>query len=111
MIIKKEATFTILEDERDDIKDFVKYLSHKIPAAFSNQNILVDLGKYSDLTLDQLLFFMELSDTHRASKRSFVIVNDSLDPDVLPDEIMVVPTLQEGADVVEMEEIERDLGF
>jgi hypothetical protein len=39
------------------------------------------------------------------------VVNSALDPDIIPDEIMVVPTLLEAQDVIEMEEIERDLGF
>ena len=29
----------------------------------------------------------------------------------MPDEICVVPTLQEAHDIIEMEDIERDLGF
>jgi len=29
----------------------------------------------------------------------------------MPDEIIVVPTMQEAYDIIEMEEIERDLGF
>jgi len=29
----------------------------------------------------------------------------------MPDEIVVVPTMQEAYDIIEMEEIERDLGF
>ncbi|MEG1239581.1 MAG: ribonuclease Z, partial [Flavobacterium sp.] len=31
--------------------------------------------------------------------------------DEVSEEIIVVPTLQEGFDIIEMEEIERDLGF
>ncbi|HAT63224.1 MAG TPA: ribonuclease Z, partial [Flavobacteriaceae bacterium] len=41
----------------------------------------------------------------------FVIVNNAINPDDIPDEMIVVPTLQEAADIIEMEEIERDLGF
>jgi hypothetical protein len=40
-----------------------------------------------------------------------VIVTDRVDFDEMPDEIVVVPTLQEAYDIIEMEEIERDLGF
>ncbi len=29
----------------------------------------------------------------------------------MPDEIVVVPTMQEAYDIIEMEDIERDLGF
>jgi len=69
------------------------------------------LLSYSDLSLNQLLLFIELSNQHRILKHSFVIVNNAIDPDTLPNEIMVVPTLLEAQDVIEMEEIERDLGF
>jgi hypothetical protein len=31
--------------------------------------------------------------------------------DHVPEELMIVPTYQEAMDVLEMEEIERDLGF
>ena len=55
--------------------------------------------------------FIEISNQHRILKHSFVIVNNALDTDILPNEIMVVPTLLEAQDVIEMEEIERDLGF
>ena len=54
---------------------------------------------------------VDISNNHRISKHSFVVVNSALDPDIIPDEIMVVPTLLEAQDVIEMEEIERDLGF
>ena len=38
-------------------------------------------------------------------------MSDKADLDEMPDEIVVVPTLQEAFDVIEMEDIERDLGF
>jgi hypothetical protein len=31
--------------------------------------------------------------------------------DEIPDELIIVPTIQEAQDVIGMEEIERDLGF
>ena len=42
---------------------------------------------------------------------SFVIVFDGLNFDDVPDEIIIVPTLEEAKDVIEMENIEKDLGF
>ena len=65
----------------------------------------------SELTLEQLLFFLPVSNEHRSNKRSFVILNDALNPDDIPQEIIVVPTLIEAGDIIEMEEIERKLGF
>ena len=72
---------------------------------------IVDLLKYDTLSLEQLLVFLKLSNLHRANKKSFVFVNTSIDYDLIPDEIIVVPTIQEAEDIISMEEIERDLGF
>ena len=111
MIINTSETFTVLKDQKDDIEDFARFLKRSIPTRFQDQNLIIDLLSYSDLSLNQLLLFIELSNQHRMLKHSFVIVNNALDPDTLPNEIMVVPTLLEAQDVIEMEEIERDLGF
>jgi hypothetical protein len=42
---------------------------------------------------------------------SFVIVVNGIDADKVPDEIVTVPTISEAEDIIEMENIERDLGF
>lgn len=111
MKIRATETFVILEDERDDIKDFAGYLEYIVPARFNEQNVIINLLPYNKLSLEQLLLFLKVSTVHRAKKRSFVIVNKAIDPDVIPAEILVVPTLQEAEDVIQLEEIERDLGF
>jgi hypothetical protein len=40
-----------------------------------------------------------------------VLVTDSIDYNKVPSSITLVPTLLEAHDIIEMEEIERDLGF
>ena len=42
---------------------------------------------------------------------SFVIVATNVSIDEIDEKLIVVPTLQEARDIIEMEEIERDLGF
>ncbi|WP_415374765.1 ribonuclease Z [Patiriisocius sp. Uisw_017] len=111
MQIKNSDTFVTLKDEYDDIKDFASFLESQIPNKFKDQNVIVDLMKYENLTLEDLLLFIKVSNTHRKNKQSFILVNSAIDPDEIPVEMIVVPTLQEGEDVLEMEEIERDLGF
>ena len=73
------------------------------------QKVLANVIK--ELNLDKLLKFLKLSNYHRSTKHSFVFVNDAINIDDIPEEIIVVPTLEEAGDIVEMEEIERDLGF
>lgn len=77
----------------------------------SGKNVILDLSNLTELQLSDLLTFKELSDLHTNAKCSFVIVNDAINHNDLPETLHVTPTLQEAKDIVEMEEIERDLGF
>lgn len=111
MKITTKDTFIILEDERDNVVDFATYLESVIPSKYGQNNIVLDILKYDALSLEQLLAFLKLSNAHRANKKSLVFVNTGIDYDLIPDELIVVPTIQEAEDIISMEEIERDLGF
>lgn len=110
MTVIEKDSYKILKDDKDDVKGFASYLqdSH---SSFKNDNVVVDILKYGTLSLEELLSFLELSNKHRKNKKSFVIVNDTINIDPVPDELLVVPTLLEAEDIIQMEEIERDLGF
>ena len=101
----------IIADEQDDISDFASFLEYQIPKKFKGQNVVVDLLKYDKMELEHLLQFLKVSNLHRKTKHSFVLVNKGISPDVIPMEMIVVPTIKEAEDIIEMEEIERDLGF
>lgn len=111
MKIENHPNFVVLEDEKDDIMDFASFIESQVSDKYKGQNVVLNLLNYEKLDLPQLLQFLKTSNLHRKTKQSFVIVNDALDIDEIPFEMIVVPTLQEAADIVEMEEIERDLGF
>ena len=111
MRIEKHKTYTILGDERNELIKFASYLDRIVPDKYEELNLVVDLLKYKKLQLSELLLFLKLSNYQRSTGHSFVIINDSIDIDDIPEEMIVVPTLEEAGDMVEMEEIERDLGF
>ena len=111
MKIENHPNFVVLEDEKGDIIDFASFIESQVPSKYKGQNVILNLLKFDSLDLPQLLQFLKTSNLHRKTKQSFVIVNDALEIDDVPFEMIVVPTLQEAADIVEMEEIERDLGF
>ncbi len=111
MKIENHQNFVVLEDEKDDIIDFASFIEAQIPTKYKGQNVVLNLLKYDTLELPHLLQFLKTSNLHRKTKQSFVIVNDAMDIDEIPFEMIVVPTLQEAEDIIEMEEIERDLGF
>lgn len=75
------------------------------------QHTVIQLSKDSLLSQDKISFFLSLSKKFRKNGMSFVVVHEGIDIDDFPDKLNIVPTLQEAEDVLEMEAIERDLGF
>jgi hypothetical protein len=110
MIREEYDNYILLKDERDHINDFALFLD-RIHDQFKGKNLIIDLLQYNKVSLMDLISFLELSNRHRAAKQSFVMVNTALPMDEIPDELIIVPTIQEAQDVIGMEEIERDLGF
>ena len=110
MIIDKDGNITIITQEKASVTELVKKLD-VVYNRYKNDNIIVSLTSLQSITLQEVIEFLQISNTHRKSKHSFVIVSDKVNLDEMPDEIVVVPTLQEAYDIIEMEEMERDLGF
>jgi hypothetical protein len=110
MKTEEKDNYIILRDEKEDASDFAEFLT-RIQDRFKDKNIVIDITKYGELTLEELLMFLKLSITHRKGKKSLVIVNDTINIDSVPEEMHVVPTLQEAEDLIGLEELERDLGF
>ncbi|MGB0274791.1 MAG: ribonuclease Z [Flavobacteriaceae bacterium] len=77
-----------------------------------DQNIVVDLSPVGKLQSSHILEFSELSVYNKEQvNKSFVVVIGIMEIKALPDDISVAPTLQEALDLIDMEEIERDLGY
>ena len=110
MIFDKEGTTTIVFQENTSMQIFLKNLNEGYQK-LKHDNIIVNLFSFKNLSSDDILEFLQLSNQHRESGKSFVLVTDRVSFDEVPDEICLVPTLQEAKDIIEMEEIERDLGL
>ncbi|MEM1339529.1 MAG: ribonuclease Z [Bacteroidota bacterium] len=108
MIFDKEGTTTIVFQEHTSLETFLANLNAAYPK-IKHDNIIVNLFSFNTLSASDVLEFLTLSTTHRNSNKSFVLVTDKVTYEEVPDEINLVPTLQEAKDIIEMEEIERDL--
>jgi len=111
MKIINHDNFVILEDEQNDLEKFASFLEFQINKKFKGQNVILNLSQNKELQLNDLLYFLNISNAHRNTKHSLVIINSAINPDDIPTEMVVVPTLQEAEDIIEMENIERELGF
>ena len=106
---QKGHTITI-KDTQGDFNGFVEKVTQQFKT-FEKQNIIIDLSLDSELTENDLKVFLPLVKLHKKAKKSFVIVASDLDFNAVSDKLVVVPSLLEAHDIIEMEEIERDLGF
>lgn len=110
MIFDKQDNITIITQEKASIIELVKKLD-VLHNRFKSDNVIICLTSLKPILLSEIIEFLNISNMHRALKQSFVIVSDKVNFSEMPDELVIVPTLQEAYDVIEMEEIERDLEF
>ena len=92
------------------LKFFLIHLSKKM-LTLKRTNVILDFSGLINIELKKILLFSQLSELHRNNDKSFVIVCEGLAYDELPDELVVVPTFKEAEDIIEIEDIERDLGI
>ena len=110
MIVEYIKNTTVITQEKATFSELVSKINNTY-SEFSNNNIIVNLFSLSGLKAAQLNEFLLLSQKHKEQKHSFVIVASKIIFDEVNEELSVVPTLKEAHSFIEMEEIERDLGF
>ena len=110
MKVEHKGHTTIIRDTQGKTADFLQKLVHEY-ATYKSQNLILDISHDTALTMDDVKAFTDLAKTHKKEKKSLVLVSDHVNHNAVPKSIILVPTLLEAHDIIEMEEIERDLGF
>jgi hypothetical protein len=110
MKVETKGHTTTIKDTQGDLETFVSKLTNEYNS-FKGQNLIIDLSKYEGLTVKDLNIFTDLAGLQKKDKRSFVLVTEGIDFNKVPAKFTAVPTRIEAHDIIEMDEIERDLGF
>lgn len=108
-IIEKEVS-KVLRDENRSFSNYLSFLQGE-GKQLMNDNLVLDLSEVEDLGPENLKSLLPWAEAQRDRKKSFVVVTTAVDISEVPEELNVVPTLGEAEDLIQMEEIERDLGF
>lgn len=77
---------------------------------WASHHIVLNLAN-ATLVASDFNLFSKLQKEHRKRKKSFVMLAPQADFNAIDENLLVVPTVQEALDIIEMEEIERDLGL
>ena len=110
MKVNQKGHTVCIKDTKGDLVSFLMKVTHEYKT-FEKHNIIIDIRMYDNLSVKEINSFLPLSKIHKKAKKSFIIVTSVLDFNAISDKIAIVRSMLEAHDIIEMEEIERDLGF
>lgn len=110
MKVDHKGHTTIIKDTEGNSDSFLQKVVNQYNT-FKDSNLILDITHDKSVDLKSIKNFVDLSKKHKKGKKSFVVVAEGIDYNDIPSSILVVPTILEAHDIIEMEEIERDLGF
>lgn len=108
MKIEEKSNYIFISDDinkNTNFDDIVALINQS-----ENQNVVLK-ASINDLNNRNINTLISISDEKKANGTSFVIVSKEISLDTIPDSLNVVPTITEAEDIIEMENIERELGF
>ncbi|TXD48763.1 hypothetical protein [Polaribacter sp. IC073] len=110
MIINKKENYTMISSDENSFKEFQNLLFEKIND-FKTANLILQISEDINIDHKDFLLFLTVAEEKQQSGTSFVVVNSTIHVDDFPENLNIVPTLHEAEDIIEMETIERELGF
>ncbi len=110
MKVEQKGHTTIIRNTQGNTAEFQVKIAHEYNS-FKSKNLILDLSHDKEIAMHDIKSFIDLAKLHKKAKKSLVLVTDNIDFNAVPTSVTVVPTLLEAHDIIEMDEIERDLGF
>ena len=101
----------VIVNFNNSLKDDFFIFFNNIYKEIIDKNIIINFGEnniFSSSFLDKL---SNISISHKNLNLSFVIVSSLLNSESIPDSLVLSPTLNEAKDLIEMDEIQRDIGL
>lgn len=77
---------------------------------YTNSNIILDFSDI-DVSESEITSLTKIAEIQAENEQSFAIILPKFDADKFDEELNVVPTLTEAVDIIDMDEMTRDLGF
>jgi hypothetical protein len=109
MKLDKQEKYTIITPTEKSFEDFFNSITSEIGTLKSDHLFINFLESFS-VSVEELEQFSEISEEKKENGTTFVLVANNVEIDDFEDEALsVVPTIGEAEDVLEMDDIERDL--
>ncbi|MFY9242850.1 MAG: hypothetical protein WAO74_07465 [Polaribacter sp.] len=110
MKITKKDTFTLISSDENSFREFYESFLQK-EKEFKNEHLVLEISEKINPNTEDFLLFLSIAHRKQQNGTSFVIIKSNVNVDNFPEDFNIVPTLIEAEDILEMEAIERELGF
>jgi hypothetical protein len=110
MVIEKKENYTLItSDESSFSALYTSFLEKEI--ALEKEHLILNISNEINTSNEEFLLFLSIAEQKKEKGTSIVIINSNVSIDDFPEDFNIVPTLTEAEDILEMEAIERELGF
>jgi hypothetical protein len=110
MQIEKKDKYTLISSDENTLEAFQNSLLEKIND-FEKAHLILQVSEKINVKDKDFSLILDIVENKQEKNTSVVIINADLNLDNFPEHINIVPTMQEAEDILEMEAIERELGF
>ena len=110
MIIEKKENYTLITTDENSFDAFFSNFTNEINS-FNKEHLFVQLSENLNTTSKNISLFLNIAEDAKTNGTTFVLIYSEADVDDFPEELNITPTLIEAEDILEMENIERELGF
>ncbi|WP_430612368.1 ribonuclease Z [Flavobacterium sp. JP2137] len=110
MKIKEKGHTLLIKKNEGSLAEFITKINSQYET-LKKHNLVIDLLAEAELDAAAVAAFAELAARQSEAKKSFVLVSNAVNYNDFDQELVLVPSIQEAHDIIEMDEIERDLGF
>ena len=110
MKTEHKKAYTLITSDENSFSKFLESFEKEY-VTLTGKNLILIISEQFNASNKNILLFLKYAHEHQNNGMSFVVVSKDVDIDEFPETFNIVPTLIEAEDVIEMEDIQRDLGF
>ena len=110
MKIEKKEKYTLISSDENTFQDFYAEFQQQ-KSTFEKEHLVIHLSDTFNTKNIEISSFIDYANHKKENGTSFVIIDTNVIIDDFPEDFNIAPTLQEAEDILEMEKIERELGF
>ncbi|CAA0183250.1 conserved hypothetical protein [Tenacibaculum maritimum] len=110
MKIEQKDNYILISPEENSFDVFFNLFKEN-HLRLKKDHLIIKLSDNFMIIKEDIFVFLKYAEQHQKNGTSFVVICSDVDADDFPETFNIVPTLVEAEDVLEMENIQRDLGF